>query len=301
MINSSSTPIRLCTAAIALVCLCFTGCRTAPAGPTADETPSYSEIAEVHNQRIERLSELYARGVIEIRWRDGDGRHFEQGNLDLWLQLPRHTALRVEKLGNVFLWLGSNDERFWLFDMLGDQTVLLTAPHDAAIDAAGLFAVRPLALVDLAGLTVLPEPHGNDDPEVHYDESLDAWLLTAPGQGGDTRLYLHRTSLLPVRVESIMANGDIAYRSDLQLTRYRTAARPGVPPSQYGRMPTLIDITAMQSPGEGITHGEIKIALGSPTGRVENQPMDRVFDLERLMRSMRPDHIESDIPADQLP
>lgn len=287
--------VRAFVSTVALLCigvmvLSVAGCRTLPAGLTDDEMLSYQQIAERHNERVEGLSNLYSRGVIEIRWRDGDGRHFEQGNLDLWLELPRRTALRVEKLGNVFLWLGSDEERFWLFDMLGDETVLLTAHHDSAIRGTGLLTVRPLALLDLAGLSALPETEGT----IEYDGELDAWVVTAPGQGGMMRMYMHRTSLLPLRVESLDEAGDVAYTSEIRLTRYRTAARPGVPPSQFGHMPTLIDITSAQPPGEGITSGEIKIALGTPTGRVDDQPMDRVFDLDRLMRSMRPDHIEGD-------
>lgn len=276
----------------------ITGCRTLPTGPDADgDAPTYATIAEAHNERVDRLSQIYSRGVIEIRWRDEDGRHFEQGNLDLWLQLPRHTGLRVEKVGNVFLWLGSNDERFWLFDMLGDETVLLTEGHDSVLQGNGLMTMRPLALLDLAGLTKLPEAIGDADPQLTFDERRDAWVVTAPGQGGMMRMYFDRYRLLPVQVDSLDEAGDVAYRSDIRLARYRSVPRPGAPPSMFGQMPTLIDITATTRPGEAVTRAEIKLALDTPTGRVDNQPMDRVFDLDRLIRSMRPDRIEGDLPT----
>jgi hypothetical protein len=244
------------------------------------------------------LSRVYSRGVIELRWRDDDGRHFEQGSIDLWLQLPRHTALRVEKLGNVFLWLGSDAELFWLFDMLSDDTVLHVSPHTSPLEDAGVFSVRPLALLDLIGLSKLPLEDDDDDtehPVVSHDQQRNAWVITAPGQGGMMRLYFARESYLPIRVESLNDNGEVAFTSVIRPERYRSVPRPGAPASQFASMATLVDITATNTP-DGIRDGEIKLALDSPTSFVDNQPMDRVFDLPRLIQAMRPTYFSGDLP-----
>jgi hypothetical protein len=284
--------LLLLTAALA-----FTGCRTLPSGPDPQaDAPTYAAIAEVHNLRVQRLSPMYGRGVLEVRWRDEDGRHFEQGNLDIWLDLPRHTALRVEKVGSVFLWLGSNDDRFWLFDMLGDETVLLTAHHDSVLRGTGLLTVRPLVLLDLAGLTMLPELNGEYEPQVTHDAQRDAWVVTAPGQGGMMRLYFDRASLFPIYAESLDEAGTVLYQSEMRRDQYQSVPRPGAPPSAFGHMARRTVITATE-PGNGIQSGELRITIDAPTGRVDNQPMDRVFDLDRLMRSMRPDRIEGDLPT----
>lgn len=288
-----------CAVAVVLATLCVPACQTPPVGP--ERTPTYASLAETHNQRVQRLSNMYSRGVIELRWRDEDGRHFEQGNIDLWIDLPRRTALRVEKVGNVFLWLGSDQDRFWLFDMLSDDTVLHTAQHDAALDDRGMvLPIRPLALLDLVGLSELPDL-SEDEPAVRYHEQLDAWVVTAEGEGGLMRLYLDRTSTYPVRAESLDDDGQALYASTMPLRRYSSVPRPGTASVGYGHMPTLIDIVATDAADtdeRGVSDGEIKIALNSPTGNVENQPLDRVFDLSRLLRAMPPDYLVGETPAD---
>lgn len=296
--NESRGSIVLFASLVLLTLLTqLTGCRTLPVGPEPTDAPSYATIAEFHNERVERLSRMHARGVLELRWRDEDGRHFEQGNLDLWLDLPRQTALRVEKLGRVFLWLGSDNERFWLFDMLGDETVLLSARHDAQLRGNGLLTVRPLVLLDLVGLTKLLDPLPGRVPPVGYSPEHDAWVLTAPGQGGVMRMYVDRASLLPVRVESLDDAGEVAYQSTMRVDLYQSVPRPGAPVAQFARMPRRTIITSVTPSHNGIESGEMSLTLDAPTGRVENQPMDVVFDLNRLMRSMRPDRIEGDLPT----
>ena len=48
----------------------------------------YQQWADDQNTRVKKLSKLYARGVIEIRWEDETGRHFEQGDLQCWFDIP---------------------------------------------------------------------------------------------------------------------------------------------------------------------------------------------------------------------
>ncbi|MCH6551380.1 MAG: methyl-accepting chemotaxis protein, partial [Planctomycetes bacterium] len=155
------------------------GCvATSPIPPP--EAPAYGTIAGAHNARIERLRTIYSRGVLEIRWSDETGRHFEQGSVDLWVALPRHTALRVAKLGEVVLWLGSDDHHYWLFDRFAQETTLVVGAHDEApwpVHATA-FTVRPLSLLDLMGLTPLPDGAALD---VVFDAERDAWVLETVG------------------------------------------------------------------------------------------------------------------------
>lgn len=269
------------------------GCQPVPvSGPRVlDEAPSSAQLVEQHNQRVQLLSRVYARGVVEIRWRDEDGvRRFRQGDVDLYIDLPRRTALRVGKLAETFMWLGSDEERYWLFDLVAEERVLHVGRHDSP--NAGLQTVRPLALLDLIGLGRLEELPSEHEPDVEYDRGLDAWVISGVGSGGPVRVYFDRANHLPVRAETLTAAGEIAYFSDMHMHRYRSVPVPGVSAAALPRMATLVDVFA--GPGAE-TQGEIKLGLDVPTGRVENQPFDRVFDLERLRRSLRPERIEGDL------
>src|SRR5262245_15242428 len=166
-------------AALSAMLLLLAGCKSeqpVATGP-AEPTPTYQELMTAHNQRIEQLRKLYADGVVEIRWKDKNGNHYEQGNMELWLQLPRRTALRVEKLGEVRLWLGSDDQRYWLFDLTSDEKVLHTGTHDQVVqEETGALAVKPLALIDLMAMTPLPASGTAKSPvSVNYDTKADAW------------------------------------------------------------------------------------------------------------------------------
>ena len=116
------------------------------------EAPSYESIAERHNQRVEQLRSFYSRGVVELEWTDEKGKdHWEQGSIDLWVDLPGCLALRIEKFGEEFVWVGADDHRTWVFDLTGDATVLhlgARRPGDWE-GGAGPVALTPSALLTL--------------------------------------------------------------------------------------------------------------------------------------------------------
>ena len=258
------------------------GCAATPPIPPA-EAPAYGTIAGAHNARIERLRTIYSRGVLEIRWSDETGRHFEQGSVDLWVSLPRHTALRVAKVGEVLLWLGSDDHHYWLFDRFAQETTLVVGRHEDAprpVHATAL-TVRPLSLLDLMGLTPLPEGPAVD---IVFDADRDAWALETVGAGGPMRLYLDRAKLLPKRVEVLSEKGEVTLYSDLG--RYKSVKLTGGAGLVNPKLATLVDIAAT---GDS---ARLKLALDSPNDDANPQ----VFRLERLIRALQPDRIEGTLP-----
>jgi hypothetical protein len=195
-----------------------------PARPAPPDAAGAVALIEAHNRRVELLSRTWARGVIEFRWRDEAGEeHFEpQVNARLWLDLPRRTALRAEKFDDVLLWLGSDVEHYWMFDLMSEETVLYAGRHAGAEPEAGRspLLIRPLALVDLLGLTPIPVPEidaaSPDAPGwLSFDGDRDACIIGALGGGGPMRVYLDRTSGLPVRVETLSRDGRVLLFSAL--------------------------------------------------------------------------------------
>jgi hypothetical protein len=283
------------------------GCESTPrigdsSKPPAQSTaPTYQELAKAHNHRIAQLQKVYADGVIEIRWHDEKGSHFEQGNMELWIQLPRNTALRVEKLGEVLLWLGSNQDHYWLFDMIADEKLLHVGRHDQTMtdQSGGALNVKPLSLLDLMGLTLLPVDL-ESTPPVGFDQSLQAWVIQTQGQGGPMRIYFDRASLLPSQVETLSTNGEIVLSSVLK--RYESVTLEGMLPVAFPKIPELVDIAgdpsaaANRSGGQPTVKGEVKIAINQATGKVDADELARVFDLQRLIKGLNPRRIDGSLP-----
>jgi hypothetical protein len=206
----------------------------------------------------------------------------------LWLELPRRTSLRAEKLSEDILWLGSDEQRYWLFDMTGDETILFVGRHDEPLQAGAEsdVLIRPLALLDLIGLSPLPDP-GTEDYEslpIAVDAERDAWTIRANGAGGPMRLFVDRTTGRLIHVESLAESGAVAMFSDL--ARPRSVIVPGVSRAALPKLPTLIDIANPQGTVA------IKLALDEPDPVAKDQRWDVVFDLDRLRSALKPDRIE---------
>jgi hypothetical protein len=273
--------------------LFVSGCKS-PSKPEVelhDPPPSYATIAKAHNDRVAQLQQLYAVGTIEFRWKDDKGSHFENGHVELWLSLPRRTALRIDKVGEVLLWLGSDDERYWFFDLLSKESSLKVGRHDEAVaadEASTVLGMRPLVMLDLLALKALPTD--GQDVAVTLDAARNAWMVQVNGDGvaiPATRMYFDRATLLPMRVEVLDAAGEI--RTSSSLRRYQSVTQAGMSPAAFPKFATLIDIFAST---DDAANGSVKLALDEATGVVDDQPLDRVFDLERLMSALKPTRVE---------
>ena len=263
-------------------------------------TPSYRQLAEAHNNRIAQLQKMYAIGVIEIRWKDDHGNHLDQGNMELWLQLPRHTALRVEKFGDPLLWLGSDDQRYWLFDMTGKEKLLRVGMHDEAV-APGQFGaidVKPLALLDLMALSPLPVAQDDQTaPTVHNDDQRDAWVIEATGSGGPMCVYFNRKTEQISRVETLSADGKVLFFS--KLTDYKSAALAGTAPLAFPKIAHRVEIASApprEPDGDVRGGGNVSVFIDEATGVFDAKVLSRVFDLNLLMQSMPPDRVEGQLP-----
>lgn len=287
-------------AVICLMASCENGPRADHAGTgTAGEAGpaiEYEELARAHNERLDRYRTLNARGNIELRWRDDRGRHFEQGDLDFYLDQPRRTAFRVSKLGEIYFWAGSDDSCFWFFDLSRDQRHLVVESLDAEWmregDQEDGVAFRPLTVLDLMALSRVPETASeNENRPVAFDARRDAWHVVVNGLGGEVRLYFDRETRLPMRAESLNDRGEPVAQSTIR--RYRAVDQPTGAGGGVIRpvMPTLVDIQPMD---DSVGQMEVKIALGSPTAAVDETALRRVFDLARLAGSLRPQHIEGE-------
>jgi hypothetical protein len=277
--------------------MAFQACKPKPGelavSPPPVAGPTREQLVALHNDRVARLATTYSSGVIEIRWTDRKGRHFEQGDLDFWHTTGERTALRISKLGEPLLWVGSNSDEYWLFDLLSkDDRVLYRGRHEDAIVRMGAFGVRPLALLDLLGLTPIDAAASRLQTPV-WDNAHKAWIIESRGRGGPMRLFFDQSSLLPVRVESLDASGRLVAYSTL--ARHESVYVPDTAVMAQPKMAELIDIRRGESSGGEMADdeiaGEVKIAMNETTGKVDEKQLARVMDLEGLIKSMRPDRV----------
>lgn len=263
-------------------------------GPV-EPTPSFADLAAAHNQRVAALQEVYATGVIELHWKDSKGRHSHQGDLEMWIRQPRQTAMRVAKVGEVLFWLGSDADRFWGFNLTDKPRTLEVGRHERGVqeDQAAAFGVRPLVLLDLMGLS--PMPQSSADATVEADDASHTWKATYTAPGGRVAMYVDRATRLPVRIEALDAAGKAV--ALCSLSKYESVQKSGMLPVAYPKMPFRIELKdAAEAEDDPAASGRVLIALGEAWGELDPDEAARVFDLHRLAEGMRPDRLIGDAP-----
>lgn len=268
---------------------CGTTQRVAQDSP-AIEIPTYSAIAEFHNHRVSQLQKTYSYGVLELRWEDERGVHTEpQVDVEMWLELPDLSAIRVDKLGEVFFWAGSDEHRLWVFNLLdkNDKTAIIRKRGGRRGQEVAFFGLEPDSLLDLMGLRPLPDP-GQSDPIVVFDPEYEGWSIDGLGNDGNTRIVFDSDSLLPKRIEIRSPDGELMIYSTL--SKYASVPLSGISVLAFPRSPLWIDV--VDEAGGGFA----KIHLNEMTGKVSDQPFDRVFDLDRLLRGLAPDRVDDGSP-----
>ncbi len=270
--------------ALALVALVLSGCGGArTVAPRARAIPAYEDIASAHNARVDRLSRVWARAAVQLRYTDSEGRtRREQGEGHLQVLQPDRLALSVGKLGEVIFWLGSDSERFWWFE-LGDNSAAAVARHANAMKPCvgeSPIPVHPLDLLDLLGVTALPA-RSAVAPVLGPGGRV---VVDVPARAGARRMYFDPETMRPARVE-LWLPGASEPAVESVLTEYERVDVPsegGVDPRAASR----VSVTVRE------TGAELVLFLsdlndGSRPGRLESF----VFDFEELVGAHRPSRV----------
>lgn len=181
LMTSRSLADASCPVLLLVFIAVLVGCKGPGSFDTSDgsNTPikpadiPYATLAERYNKTVEAVPALWARTDVEVEWyeldSDGDRRfRSESGGGKFMLRRPSDTALLVEKLGKIYLWAGSDSERYWLFDRVpgsGDTAYLgefskLGRPGTRRFP----LPVRPDLVPLLLGLLPMPSEAFFDEP-----------------------------------------------------------------------------------------------------------------------------------------
>lgn len=289
---------------LALLCvpaLWLAGCNRNGLGSDfdIDHPPTYAELAAGHNTRADLLDTMYAFGAIEIRWTDDRGNHFEQGDLDVWLQMPDKVALQVGKAGERFFWLGGNSEASWFFDLRkkGQTFAELHGPSTEARGEGDVpIAVSMTSLLEMMGLSKIPEEKPEDAADVRFDKKQNAWVLSTVGSAGPMRIFIDARRNLPVRIELLdphtrdaKSDRSTLLYSTLPLLRYEYIFMKGKAVDQFPLVPTLIDVFRADGTGS------LKISVSKPVAEDESFN-ENYFDLDWLLAVLAPDEVRDTRP-----
>jgi len=167
---------------------------------------TYPELATRYNETVEGFDSLWARTEIEIQWVDVDANgerdnRFETGDGQYMMRRPHGTALLLEKGGAIMLWAGSNQDQYWLFDVIDRDH---KTAYVGSLDRVGQpgsrrfpLAVRPDRVPYLMGLMPLPVDTDLAGMEPTVYLYRDQYMVELPGM----RLLIDPATFRPSRVD----------------------------------------------------------------------------------------------------
>lgn len=261
------------------------------AGPDLGERPANAptllQLAAAEARRAGALNQLASIGIIELRWTDDTGDHWEQGDIELSYIAPDRTALAVKKLGEIFIWAGSAAGEYWLFDNRASNDSIAYRGSEADIARSNDLArmLHPLLVIDLAGLAPLVDASNTaDESSIEWDAEARLWVITRPGRAGLLRIGFSPDTFEPKRIEALDADGRAHLTS--RLDRFTRVPVDGLPDGAFPRIPTRIEVTLANDAGTAL------LALDQPRGEVEPAKQRLIFNFDALRTRLRPARIE---------
>lgn len=248
-------------------------------GRVSNDPKHYRRVVGHYNQNLSRVDRLWARAVVELKWQDNEGSHFEQGEGNLILVLPDRVALSVGKLGHTLLWAGCDAQQYWLFDLRDQKTVYVGSHDDVATGEAGALPIpiRPLDLMHLLGITRIDTSRLPASPMIEW---IDGHMLIEP-PGAQWRVLIDPQTHRPVRIDLLDQDGHS--RATGRLSRWKRMTIDGTHPGAYPWVATRLEVSLVERPGT------MTLFLSAPTdGRAEGRIKNQAFELPRLIKAFKP-------------
>lgn len=255
--------------------------------------PQSRELLAAHANELERMPALVAAGVLEISWRDADGAHFEQGDLDLRHRPPQELSLRLSKLGETLFLAGSNGTQWWWFEGWSKPTRLLAGRRDGAASDPRV-PITMEEMLTLLGLRAF-DPRGIDAAPLRDDAGR--WIVPLEADRSPlrvpTRLTFDRaqvqgdTGWSLVGIDAIDETGQVILRSSLE--RHRRIERRDRAPGDWPRLATRIRVQIPPRGDRGSSNWLVE--LDRPSASSE-RIAPRLFDLDAVKASLRAEVVE---------
>ncbi len=259
-----------------------TGDGAAVATPLAP--PSAAAIAAAERARVGELGCLHAKGVVELRSRDADGDHFDQGDVDFRWMPGRGVAASISKFGDRWSWIGSDGTRWWAFELKADPVRLRWGRLDGA--RAGIVGALPWLM---ALRPLLPAPGampGRVDGVVRVQVTADGAVLPP---GARLEADFDAVTLAPRAVR--VRRGD-AVECEATLAELGPVEVEGRTMGTWPAIPQRVRVR-----GAGDRAGtEIAVFLDKPRAARDAADRPALYDLDGLRAKFAPGTVEGDAP-----
>ena len=279
---------------ISLTLLAVPGCcATAPMSLADDSAQpvTSSETATVLEglaTRAELLKQLHGWGVIELQWSDENGEHFEQGDLEFWMEGSDRWAVLISKLGDPYFWIGTDGTQAWVFDLSERPHRLLSDSMDK-VRAASQEDDQWLSILDTiqmmrAGLGML-RPADGQASEVSRGNEGTWWLSIRAGAHDDRqlRMQLDPDTWRPLQVELLQPDGTRAISLQSRTSRTKRVDIPGR--SSLGS-PIVSAVMEVRDAGPGGTLA--RFAFEGLRTDLSTEPVQTIFNLDTMRSGLRP-------------
>lgn len=276
-------------ALVLLLALLVAGCRSTGAREPSGPPPEYAALAAKYNARLEPMIRLWARAVTQAAYPGKDGKEESiQAEGHFQFIAPRSLLWTFDKVGlqQTFAVLGSSDTRYWWIDLL-DERVMSVGTHDHAapetLAKLGL-PMPPLALIDAAGLTPLPDPALPGAPRVAWSKDHLAVVTIEVAGRPRRRVYLSPDDAMPRRIELLDDAGRVSATAELSVPREVKVPFPAAGPmlptryvidADHGRVHVRIDLAALDT-----TRKQPRPEQFDPAALAEQLGVERVVDVD---------------------
>lgn len=281
--------MRECVA-LALACLlgaCASGPSQAPADHAASSsvagaTPAASDYVRAQRERVQALGSFASRGSAELRWKDEQGSHFEQAQVELaWRDAGERMALRADKVGERIAWAGCDPTRWWIFEPKAEPSRLTVGARGTAPDGSALPFAGPESVMELLAARAWPDA-ARMEPALPDGTRWIVWTLGRPiGGWTSSRARVSKPGDLPLTVELLDGQGGVLASSEL--SRPMRVEIATLPP---GAWPEVAGTMRLRMQGDG---GAAWDVFWDAPGTSPERLKERLFDLQVLREVMRPD------------
>lgn len=280
-----------------VVVVCITGCRTDDNFSTADGFVSplkpaditYEALAGRYNAAIGPITALWSRADIGLEWaevdEDGDRRVRSEGGTGKFImrrgEKQSHIAMTVEKLGKIYLWAGSNQTSYYLFDRVdADNKTLYVGGHGyTGLSKPFPLPIQPSMVPILLGLEPLPV-QAFSASDVTIDLYRGQYLLDCPTMG--RRMLIDPRTFRPTRV-------DLTDRSGYSVLTANLSGQLQIEGAELAGGATAIICEKAEIYVAGF---ESRFTLEFETATTSKRRIrDRMFDLDALKKALKPDRV----------